>query len=128
MLISMIAEAAQPNDQVKAAFLTDLLTKIRTDNRFPPANEIPNLAKIDGKAGRSPAMDQVVQGMLQDVNTQSQLDVIFSNAGFPVRRRQGTQLGREYIHRNGNEEVPAYMIRKRAADDHDGDVLSLIHI
>ena len=123
MLISMIAEAAQPNDQVKAAFLTNLLAKIRTDNRFPPANEIPSLAEIDGKAGRSPGMDQVVQGMLQDVDTQKQLDVVFNDVGFPVRRPKGTQLGREYIHRNGNKEVPAYMTRKRVAFDHDEDVI-----
>ena len=123
MLISMIAEAAQPNEEVKAAFLTDLLTKIRRENRFPPADEIPKLARINGKAGRSPAMDQVVQGMLQDVNTQKQLDEVFSINEFPVRKVGGTQKGREYIHKNGNEDVPSYMIRKRAANDHDGDLL-----
>ena len=126
MLITMIAEAAQPPQQTRARFLTDLLTKIRTENRFPEARDIPRIANYRGdqKAGRSPAMDQVVQGMLENVNSRRNIDAIFSEAEFPARRRGGgTQAGRRFIHKEGNRDVPAYMIRKRAADDHDGELL-----
>ena len=124
MLISMIAEAAQPPEELKARFLTDVLSKIRDKNRFPEGHELPNLAKIDDKAGRSPAMDQVVEGMLEDVTAIRKIDTIFTKAEFPARIKSGgTQKGRKFIHKESNRDVPSYMIRKRAADDHDGDVI-----
>ncbi|XP_068680311.1 uncharacterized protein [Montipora foliosa] len=125
MLITMIAEAAQPSQKSRAKFLTDLLNKIRTENRFPEARDIPTVANYRGdeKAGRSPAMDQVVRGMLENVNTRRNIDAIFSVAEFPARGTGGTQAGRIFIHMEGNRDVPAYMIRKRAADDHDGELL-----
>ena len=123
MVISMVAEAAQPTQEVKARFLTELLRIIRTENRFPEAHELPRLSQIGGIAGRSPAMDQVVQGMLEDVNTHTKIDTIFNERAFPARQQGGTNAGRELMHREGNTDIPSYLVRKRAADDHDGDVL-----
>ena len=124
MIVSMIAEAAQPPHELKTKFLTDLLKKIKTENRFPEGNELPNLAELDGKAGRTPATDQLVRGMLEDVNRGRKFDEIFTEAEFPARKRRGgTQAGREFIHRESNKDVPSYLIRQRAANDHDGEVL-----
>lgn len=124
MIISMIAEAAQPPQKVKATFLTHVLRTVRREKGFPKAHELPNLSTLTEKGGRSPAMDQVVQGMLKDVNALRKIDAIFSKANFPARKKKGgTKAGREFIHREGNRDVPTYLIRKRAAADHDGDVI-----
>lgn len=123
MIVSMVAEAAQPSKELKTNFLTQLLTKVMSENRFPKGTELPSLATFDGKAGRSPATDQLVQGMLGDVNKKRKLDEIFTKEEFPAREKKGgTQKFRKYIHTEGNRDVPSYLIRERAASDHDGEV------
>lgn len=123
MIVSMVAEAAQPPEKLKTEFLTELLEKIKAENRFPEGTEVPSLATLDGKAGRSPATDQLVQGMLGDVNNKRKFDEIFTKQEFPARKRsRGAQANREFIHKEGNRDVPSYLIRQRAASDHDGEV------
>lgn len=122
MIVSMVAEAAQPPEELKTNFLTQL-TKVMSENRFPEGTELPSLATLDGKAGRSPATDQLVQGMLGDVNKKRKFDEIFTKEEFPARKKSGgAQAAREFIHREGNRDVPSYLIRERAASDHDGEV------
>lgn len=122
MIVSMVAEAAQPPEELKTNFLTQL-TKVMSENRFPEGTELPSLATLDGKAGRSPATDQLVQGMLGDVNKKRKFDEIFTKEEFPARKKsRGAQAAREFIHREGNRDVPSYLIRERAASDHDGEV------
>ena len=122
MIVSMVAEAAQPPEELKTNFLTQL-TKVMSENRFPEGTELPSLATLDGKAGRSPATDQLVQGMLGDVNKKRKFDEIFTKEEFPPRKKsRGAQAAREFIHREGNRDVPSYLIRERAASDHDGEV------
>ena len=127
MVTTMVAEAAQPNDETKAMFLKDLAQKIRDQNSFPKSEDIPKLAKdLTKKSGRSPAMDEVVRRMLKTVgpNAGQRIDEVFSEDEFPVRKEGGTQKGRKLIHDQGSETVPAYLIRKRAAGDYDGEVIA----
>ena len=67
MVIAMIAEAAQPTDEFKTAFLKDLATEVRKKNRFPESKDFPKLSDISPKTGRSPAMDEIVRNGLEDV-------------------------------------------------------------
>ena len=125
MVISMIAEAAQPTDQFKTKFLKELATKIRTEKRFPSAKKMPSLARLAGKSGRSPSMNRYVLKLLHDVKAgRRRIDKAFGVAPFPVRKTGGTQQGRTLIHKLGNEMVPSYLIRQRAAGDHDGEVIA----
>ena len=125
MAVSMIAEAAQPTDESKTTFLKDLAKKIREEKRFPPADKMPSLAKLKGKSGRSPAMDEYVEGKLEDVRAGAyKIDDAFSTNEFPVRRRGGTNIGRTLMYQKGGEMIPSYLIRKRAAGDHDGEVIA----
>jgi len=128
MVVSMVAEAAQPADEFKTKFIKDLAKTIRDQKSFPEAKDIPNLAKLKGKkSGRSPAMDEVVDGMLKNVGRlgkRKRIDEVFSEDEFPVRKRGGTRQGRVLVHKQGSETVPSYLIRKRAAGDHDGEVIA----
>ena len=125
MAVSMIAEAAQPTDELKTTFLKDLAKSIREKKRFPPADKMPSLAKLTGKSGRSPAMDEYVEGKLEDVRAGAyKIDDAFSTNEFPVRKRGGTNKGRVLVHQKGGEMIPSYVIRKRAAGDHDGEVIA----
>ncbi|XP_078357676.1 uncharacterized protein LOC144642570 [Oculina patagonica] len=125
LVISMVAEAAQPTDELKANFLKQLAKKIREKGRFPEREDIPRLEKLEGKSGRSPAMDEVVDGMLKTIpRKRKRIDEAFSTDEFPVRKKGGTREGRDLIHKQGSETVPSYLIRKRAAGDHDGEVIA----
>ena len=124
MIISMVAEAAQPTDKLKENFFTELQKTIKEQKAFPESKDIPKLADLEGKAGRSPAMDSVVEGMLKNVGPSSKIKDVFSEKNFPIRMAPGgTAQGRELIHREGGKEVPSYLIRQRAAEKHDLDLL-----
>ena len=123
MIISMVAEAAQPTDEFKETFFTELEKTIEKQKVFPESKDMPKLADLEGKAGRSPAMDSVVEGMLKNVGSSSKMKDVFSEENFPVRKKGGTAKGRELIHRQGSGEVPSYLIRQRAAKEHDFDLL-----
>ena len=127
LIISMIAEPAQPLDDVRAEFLKDLAQKIRDKEKFPDWIDIPNLADLKGvaKSGRSPAMDVYVQGVLKNLpRKQRRIDEEFNKDDYPVRKKGvGTNEGRKLLHTKGSETVPSYLIRKRAAGDHDGEVI-----
>jgi len=126
LTISMIAEAARPLDEVRAKFLKDLAQKIRDEKTFP--DSIPNLADLNGvdKSGRSPTMDTYVQGVLKNLpSKQKRVDEEFNDADYPVRKKGvGANEGRKLLHNKGSETVPSYLIRKRAAGDHDGEVIA----
>ena len=123
MIISMVAEAAQPTDEFKDTFFTELEKTIEKQKVFPESKDMPKLADLEGKTGRSPAMDSVVEGMLKNVGSSSKIKDVFSEENFPVRKKGGTDEGRELIHRQGSGEVPSYLIRQRAAKEHDFDLL-----
>ena len=46
-------------------------------NNFPEGKDMPSLAKLRGKSGRSPAMDQVVQNKLKVVKP-TRIGIVFS--------------------------------------------------
>ena len=126
MVISMVAEAAQPTDEFKASFLTELAQKIREKGKFPKREDIPSLAKLKGKSGRSPAMDEVVESMLKEVSRKrKRIDEAFSEDDdeFPVRKKKGTEAGRILLHKRGSTSVPSYLIQERAAGEHDKNFL-----
>ena len=123
MIISMVAEAAQPTDEFKDTFFTELEKTIEKQKVFPGSKDMPKLADLEGKTGRSLAMDSVVEGMLKNVGSSSKIKDVFSEENFPVRKKGGTDEGRELIHRQGSGEVPSYLIRQRAAKEHDFDLL-----
>ena len=114
MIISMVAEAAHPTKEFKEAFLTELARMIEKQRAFPKSKDIPNIAELKGKSGRSPAMDEVVEGMLKNVGP-ARIETVFSKENFPVRKKGGTQEGRNLIHEQGSE----YLSRKRSAEEHD---------
>ena len=124
MIISMVAEAAQPTVEFKDTFFTKLEKTIEKQKVFPKSKDMPKLADLGvKKTGRSPAMDSVVEGMLKNVGPSSKITDVFSKENFPVRESGGTDKGRELIHRRGSGEVPSYLIRQRAAKKHDLDLL-----
>ena len=123
MIISMVAEAAQPTDEFKDTFFTELEKTIEEQKRFPESKDIPKLADLKGKAGRSPAMDDVVEGMLKNVGPGGKIEEVFSEQNFPVRKKGGTQEGRKLIHAKGSELVPSHLIRQRSAEEHDLSLL-----
>lgn len=128
LTISMIAEAARPLDDVRAKFLKDLAQKIRDEKKFPDSTDIPKLADLEGvaKSGRSPAMDTYVQGALKSLlGKRRRIDEEFNEDDYPVRKKGvGANEGRKLLHTKGSETVPSYLIRKRAAGDHDGEVIA----
>ena len=115
----MVAETAQPEDEFRTAILKDLATKIRQQKRFPKSKDFPSLAKLNGKTGRSPLMDEIVRNGLGDVTQGTQFGTAFSKTTFPVRIKGGVQEGRTLLHRKGSELVATYASRKRAAEEHD---------
>ena len=127
MIISMVAEAAQPTDEFKETFFKELEKTIEKQKVFPESKDMPKLADLEGKAGRSPAMDSVVEGMLKNVGSSSKMKDVFSEENFPVRKKNGgTQEGRKLIHAKGSELVPSYLIRQRSAEEHDLSLLDNI--
>ena len=122
MVISMVAEAAQPTDQFKDTFFTKLAKTIEEQKVFPERGKIPNLAYLHGKSGRIPAMDVLVEDMLKTVGS-NRIEKVFSKEGFPVRERGGTNEGRKIIHGQGSEIVDAFFIQERAAKEHDKRLL-----
>ena len=128
LVTTMVAEAAQPTDEFKASFLKELAQKIRNQKKFPESKDIPSLAKLKDKTGRSPAMDELIRDMLKNVGStgvRERIDEVFSKTNFKVRLRPGgTEKGRVLIHAEGSGTVPSYLIRKRAAGDHDGEVVA----
>ena len=126
LTISMIAEAARPSEHVRAKFLKDLAQKIRDKEKFPDSIDIPNLANLEGvaKSGRSPAMDVYVQQALINVRRKERcIDEEFNKDDYPVRKKGGANEGRKLLHKKGSETVRSYLIRKRAAGDHDEEVI-----
>ena len=125
MVISMIAEAAQPADEFKTAFLKDLATKIRKKNRFLESKDFPKLKDVSPLTGRSPTMDEIVRKGLEDVTRGKNFHDAFSTTDFPTRnKRGGTAEGRRLLHEKGNEDVATYVSRKRAVIEHDQGTLS----
>ena len=123
MVISMVAEAAQPEDKFKATFFTELEKTIEEQKVFPESKDIPKLANLDGKSGRSPAMDAVVEGMLRNVGPGSKIGEVFSKDKFPVRKKSGTEEGRKLMHAKGGEIIDACLVQQRAAKEHDGRLI-----
>ena len=125
LVISMIAEAVQPADESRGAFLKDVATKIRKENRFPKSKDFPKLSDISPQTGRSPGMDEIVRNGLEDVTRGKQFHEAFSKTEFPTRiKRRGTAKGRTLLHGKGNEEVTTYVSRKRVTIEHDQGTLS----
>ena len=125
LVISMIAEAAQPADESRSAFLKELATEIRKKNRFPKSEDFPKLADISPKTGRSPAMDEIVRKGLEDLTRGRQFHDAFSTTDFPTRRKKsGVAKSRTLLHGKGNEDVASFASRKREAIKHDQGTLS----
>ena len=122
MIISMVAEAAQPTDESKQFFFTELAKKIEEQKAFPDSKDIPKLAELGKKSGRSPAMDVVVEGMLNNVGPGSKIEEVFSEEKFPVRMTGGTEEGRKQMHKKLDKEAIPYLVLKRSAKEHDSDV------
>ena len=121
MICTMVAEAAQPKDEFKADFLTKLAKRIRVKNRFP--ERIPSLSTMRNPTGRSPALDEAVKGMLENVGP-TKIEQAFNENNFPSRVKGGAAKGRVFMNRNGGRLVPSYLIRKRAAGEYDGEVVA----
>ena len=121
MICTMVAEAAQPKDEFKADFLTKLAKRIRVKNRFP--ERIPSLSTMKNPTGRSPALDEAVKGMLENVGP-TKIEQAFNENNFPSRVKGGAAKGRVFMNRNGGRLVPSYLIRKRAAGEYDGEVVA----
>ena len=125
MVISMMAEAAQPADEFNTAFLKDLATKIRKKNRFLESKDFPKLKDVSPLTGRSPTMDEIVRNGLEDVTRGKNFHDAFSTTDFPTRNKRGeTAQGRRLLNEKGIEDVATYVSRKRAAIEHDQGTLS----
>ena len=77
MIISMAEEGAQPTEETKVIFIKKLKEALMEQNNFPEGKYMPSLAKLRGKSGRSPAMDQVVQNKLKVVKP-TRIGIVFS--------------------------------------------------
>ena len=121
IICTMVAEAAQPKDEFKADFLTKLAKRIRVKNRFP--ERIPSLSTMKNPTGRSPALDEAVKGMLENVGP-TKIEQAFNENNFPSTVQGGAAKGRVFMNRNGGRLVPSYLIRKRAAGEYDGEVVA----
>ena len=125
LVISMIAEAAQPAEESRTKFLRKLATEIRKQKQFPKSEDFPNLTDISPKTDLSPAMDEIVRNGLEDVTRGKQFHDAFSKSDFSTRLSpKGTEKGRTLLHGKGNEYVATYATRKRAAIEHDQGTLS----
>ena len=123
LVVTMIAEAAQPADETKTSFIKKLAQTIRNKGGFPKSKDIPKLSELKDKSGRSPGMDEVVRKMLKEVTSSNPFKEVFSEGNFKVRRNpRGTHYGREYGHAEGSRLVLSYEARKRVAEDSVGDV------
>lgn len=145
MVITMVAEAAQPSDQVKTKFLKHIAKTIQDKNRFPTKNEMPKLhkgLKEKGKvllSGRSPAMDEVARKILLEIySTGIQIHEAFTVAKYPARRatgydeegkkrlkraKGGAELAREYLYSEGDQLIPSYLITQLADTDYDRETV-----
>lgn len=146
MVITMVAEAAQPSDQVKTKFTEHIAKTIQDKNRFPTKNEMPELHKVlneKGKvllSGRSPVMDQVARkNFLEIYRTGIQIDEAFTVAKYPARQatrydeegnkrlkkaKGGAQLAREYLYSEGDQLIPSYLTIFQLADtDYDRETV-----
>ena len=126
LVITMVAEAAQPRDEDKASYLRELAQKIQEKKRFPESKDMPSLQNLNDPSGRSPVMDEVVEGMLKSMGEKN-IRKIFTSRKFPPRRKNiGARVGREWLHKKlqGDAIVPSYLIRKRAAKEHDRELIS----
>lgn len=119
MLVTAIAEAAQPTDEFKRSIVKDLAEIIRQTNKFPQGNYFPNFANIKGKTGRSPGMDEFVKLNLHDVMEGKKFGDVFSESEFPTRKKGGKNLGRSLLHRDQNTLVEGFTLRKLADLEHD---------
>ena len=146
MVITMVAEAAQPSDLVKTKFLEHIAKTIRDKNSFPTKDEMPKLhkrLKDQGKAllaGRSPAMDEVARKILLEEIYDSgvQIHEAFTDANYPARQatgydeegnrrpreeKGGAELAREYLHSEGDQLIPSYLVSQLADADHDRETV-----
>ena len=133
MVITMVAEAAQPSDQVKIKFLEHFEKTIQDKKRFPTKDEMPRLhkgLKDNNKvllSGRSPAMDEVARNiLLEDIYSKRiQIHEAFTDANYPARQatgydeegnkrpkdeKGGAELAREYLYSEGDKVIPSYLI------------------
>ena len=120
MIISLVAEAAQPTVEFKVAFLTELAKTIKSQKEFPEKN-MPKIAEY--RAGRSPGMDAAVIRYLKMVGAYNRIEDVFSEQNFPVRKKGGTQEGRKMMDKLVGERVASYLIRQRSAEEHDLSLL-----
>ena len=146
MVITMVAEAAQPSDQVKTKFLEHIAKTIQDKKRFPTKDEMPKLQrglKDKGKAllaGRSPAMDEVARKiLLEEIYSRGvQIHEAFTDANYPARQAKGydeegdkrpkeekggAELAREYLYSEGDQLIPSYLITQMADTDHDRETV-----
>lgn len=145
MVITMVAEAAQPSDQVKTKFIKHIAKAIQRQdkNRFPTKNEMPELHKILNEkvllSGRSPVMDQLARKIFLEISrTVIQIHEAFTDAKYPARQatrydeegkkrlnraKGGAQLAREYLYLEGDQLIPSYLISQLADTDYDRETV-----
>ena len=145
MVITMVAEAAQPSDQVKTKFIKHIAKTIQRQdkNRFPTKNEMPELHKILNEkvllSGRSPVMDQLARKIFLEISrTGIQIHEAFTDAKYPARQatrydeegkkrlnraKGGAQLAREYLYLEGDQLIPSYLISQLADTDYDRETV-----
>ena len=75
MIISMAEEGA--TEETKVIFIEKLAETLMEQNNFPERKDMPSLAKLRGKSGRSPAMEQVAQNKLKVVKP-TRIGIVFS--------------------------------------------------
>ena len=146
MVITMVAETAQPSDEVKTKFLEHIAKTIQDKKRFPTKDEMPRLHKglkndkIALLSGRSPTLDEVARNIFfEEIYSKGiQIHEAFTDAKYPARQatdygeegnkrlkqaRGGAALAREYLHSNGDQLIPSYLITQMADTDHDRETL-----
>ena len=145
MVITMVAEAAQPSDLVKTKFLEHIAKTIRDKNRFPTKDEMPKLhkgIKEQGRellSGRSPAMDEVARNILLEIYSKGiPIHEAFTDANYPARQatgydeegnrrpreeKGGAEMAREYLHSEGDQLIPSYLVTQLADTDHDRETV-----
>ena len=146
MVITMVAEAAQPSDLVKTKFIEHIAKTIRDKNKFPTKDEMPRLQKglKEGREvlleGRSPVMDEVARKILLEEVYRGgiQIHEAFTDANYPARQatdydeegnkrpkeaKGGAELAREYLYSEGDQLIPSYLITQQADSDHDRETV-----
>lgn len=146
MVITMVAEAAQPSDQVKTKFIKHIAKTIQRQdkNRFPTKNEMPELHKILNEkvllSGRSPVMDQLARKIFLEISrTGIQIHEAFTDAKYPARQatrydeegkkrlnraKGGAQLARKYLYLEGDQLIPSYLTIFQLVDtDYDRETV-----